>query len=74
MTMATKLGGMVIFHEVFPSIKSYDPLFRWSCKVTWQITCHFSTTTRTMAIKLQGGDELVSSKVVSCYQGLPPTK
>lgn len=26
MTMATKLGGMVIFHEVFPSIKSYDPL------------------------------------------------
>ena len=34
--MATKLGRMVTYFESLLSIKSYDPLLKWSGEIAWQ--------------------------------------
>ena len=36
MSMATKLGRVVTYNDVLPSIKSHDPLMTWSCDITSQ--------------------------------------
>ena len=45
----TWLGGDLQWRA--PSIKSYDPLIIWSCKVTWQIKCYISILTKPLATK-----------------------
>ena len=35
-TMANKLGRMVIYFESLLSIKSHDPLLKWSGEIAWQ--------------------------------------
>ena len=36
--MATKLGGMVTYHEELQPIKSHDTLIPWSWEFMWQTT------------------------------------
>ena len=36
MSMVTKLGRVVTYHERHPPIKSHDFLITWSCKITQQ--------------------------------------
>ena len=36
MTMATKLGRMVVYLNGIPSIKSHTTLIVWSCEIMWQ--------------------------------------
>ena len=52
MPMFTKSCKFVTFGVELRSIKSEDPLTRWSWKVVWQIDCYVFTSTMTMATKL----------------------
>ena len=65
MSMATKLGRIVTFHEGIPLRKSHDPLTTWSCEITWQ-TKNIFTTTKPMATKL--------GSVMTYLEGLLPIK
>ena len=58
MSMATKLGPVVTFHDGLQPIKSYDPLITWSFKITCQDN-YISTTRVSMATKLD--------KIVTCH-------
>ena len=66
MTMASKLGRVVLCTEEFFWIKSQNLLITGSCKVTWQIKYVIFTTTRPLTVKL--------GEVVSYYRGLSTIK
>ena len=46
--MATKLGQVVIYHEMLHLIKLLDPLVTYLCEATW----HISTYTRAMTTNM----------------------
>ena len=35
MSMATKVGRVVTYHEGLPPTKSHDPLIKWPCEITY---------------------------------------
>ena len=61
MSITTKLARMVIYLVKLLIIKSYKPLTKWSCKVTWQKILYISTTRVPMTNKsIMSRDPLVT--------------
>ena len=70
--MTINSGRVGICHEEIPSIKSPDPLIKWSCKVMQiLLAALFTTATKPMAKKPMATK---LGKVVTYYKKLQPIK
>ena len=69
MSMATKLGRVVIYYEGLSPITAHDPLITWLCKITWETKPITSPPTQCLSTPDLVGWWLTISKQKARWEG-----